>query len=184
MRNCRSRKHYSLTLTREAQKFKGRRLYACADTNHVMLWLNLAIKMALSLGDFYRARTPARRLSSLSRDLNLSLQSQCSSYQLNEGLTQSSDLQVQFTDDDLETPFDSFTSSGLGAISTPEIDRRNKYHPAAGHIPCSLPLSPSQPTVPATNVIGMLQEQQGLQKLLREQQEIIRQLKEMINVLH
>jgi len=88
---------------------------------------------------------------------------------------------VQFTDGDLETPFDSlesFTSSGSGAISTPEVDRRNRYHPAAGHTPRSLPLSPSQPTVPATNVVGMLQEQQGLlQKLLREQQEITKAVK-------
>jgi len=101
----------------------------------------------------------------ISRDLNLSLQSQCSSYQPDEGLTQRGDLQVQFTDDDLETPFDSFTSSGSGAISTAEVDRRNWYHPRRGthHVVC---LSPSQPTVPATNVIGMLQEQQGLlQKL-------------------
>ena len=98
----------------------------------------------------YGARTPARRSSSLSRDLNLSLQSQCSSYQPNEGLTQRGDLQVQFTDDDLQTPFDSFTSSGSGAISTPEVDRRSRYHPAAGHTQRSLPLSPSQPTIPAT----------------------------------
>ena len=85
---------------------------------------------------------------------------------------------MQFTYDDLETPFDPITSSRSGTISTPKVDRRNRYHPAVGHTPRSLPLSPSQPTVSTTNVIGMLQEQQGLlQKLLREQQEITKAVK-------
>ena len=84
---------------------------------------------------------------------------------------------MQFTYDDLETPFDPITSSRSGTISTPKVDRRNRYHPAVGHTPRSLPLSPSQPTV-STTVVGMLQEQQGLlQKRLREQQEITKAVK-------
>ena len=64
---------------------KGRRLYACADTNHMQFYRSGLVKMALSLGDFY-GRTPARR--PLSRELNLSSQSHCSSYQPNKSLTQ------------------------------------------------------------------------------------------------
>ena len=131
--------------------------------------------MALSLGDFY-GRTPARR--PLSRELNLSSQSHCSSYQPNESLTQRDNLQVQFSDDDLESPFDSFTSNRPAATSTPETDCRHRYHTAAGHTPRSLPLSTTQPTIPSANIIGMLQEQQGLlQKLLREQQQLTKAVK-------
>ena len=137
-------------------------------------------KMALSLGDFYGRRTPARRTSSLSRDLNLSLQSQCSSYQPNESLTQRGDLQVQFSDDDIETPFDSLTGNGSGATSTPQSDCRNRYHSPARHTPRSLPPSTSQPTLSSTNsnIVGMLQEQQGLlQKLLHEQAQLTKAVK-------
>ena len=70
------------------------------------------IKMAFSLGDFYGSRAPARRSSSLTRDFNLSLQSQRSSYLPNESLTQRSDLQVQFSHDELETPFDFYARVG------------------------------------------------------------------------
>ena len=60
--------------------------------------------MVLFLGDFY-GRTPARR--PLSREFNSSSRSHCSSYELNESLTQRDDLQVQLSHDDLESPFDS-----------------------------------------------------------------------------
>ena len=68
-------------------------------------------------------KCPRGRSSSLSRDFNLSLQSECSSYLLNDSLTQRGDLQVQLSDKDLETPFDSFTNNGSGVTSTPEPDR-------------------------------------------------------------
>ena len=123
--------------------------------------------MALSLGDFYGKR-PARR------DMNLS---HSSSYQPNESLTQRRDLQVQFSDDELETQFDSFTSSMSGVTSTPENDHRNRSRTAERHTARSLPLSSSQPTVPS-EVVGMLQEQQGLlQKILHEQQEMNKAVK-------
>ena len=78
--------------------------------------------MVLFFGDFY-GRTPARR--PLSREFNLSSRSHCSSYELNESLTQRDDLQVQLSHDDLESPFDSFTSNGPGATSTPMTDRQH-----------------------------------------------------------
>ena len=117
--------------------------------------------MALSLGDFYGKR-PARR------DMNLP---HSSAYEPNESLTQRRDLQVQFSDDELETQFDSFSSSMSVATSTPDTDRRNRCR-TAEHTARSLPLSTTQPTVPS-EVFGMLQEQQGiLQKILHEQQEM------------
>ena len=66
-------------------------------------WKNQTVtqaKMVLFLGDF-NGRTPARR--PLSREFNLSSRSHCSSYELNESLTQRDDLQVQLSHDDLQT---------------------------------------------------------------------------------